>query len=62
MNPNMGGYDFRSSSLHYKPPPQMDNMTNMSSMPGMGAMQNMNQNYMQPHQMYYDGQPGAQSM
>lgn len=50
MNTNMGGYDFRSSSIHYKPPNPHDNMGNMG------------QGYMQPHQMYYDMQTAQPAM
>jgi hypothetical protein len=47
MPPNMssqmgGGYDFRSPSIHYKAPPNIEGM---------------NSNFHQPHQIYYEGQP-----
>lgn len=41
------GYDYRSSSMHYKPPPAIDNLNNIN---------NINPNFHQ-HQLYYDNQP-----
>lgn len=45
-NMNMGGYEYRSSSIHFKPPNPIDNLNNMS---------NINPNFHQ-HQMYYENQ------
>jgi len=41
MNSQMGGYDFRSPSIHYKPP---------------NTMEGINPNFHQPHQLYYENQ------
>lgn len=48
LQPNMNmGYDYRSSSMHYKPPDNLNSMNNMS---------NINPSFHQ-HQIYYENQP-----